>query len=109
MEESTMEIATTDWFDAATSTPKRHGWYEVQLGNGDTAFAKFDEQGWTEKPVLTFEHWRGLVSDPAQGGETESVAAEASVATGVRAVWDAFFPALAEPDAAVAGSTPAAK
>ncbi len=62
----------------------------------ETAFAKFDEHGWTEKPVLAFTAWRGLSADPAKGGETDTIDAEVSVATGVRAVWDAFFPAIAD-------------
>jgi hypothetical protein len=88
-----MEIDTTDWFDAAEFDPKRHGWYEVQLTNASTAFAKFGEEGWSEKPVLAFTHWRGLVADPVKSGETDTIAADVSVATGVRAAWDAFFPA----------------
>lgn len=87
-----MEIDATDWFDATQYQPQRDGWYEVQLSSGETAFAKFDRQGWTEKPVLAFTHWRGLVSDPAKSGETETIDADISIATGVRAAWDSFFP-----------------
>jgi hypothetical protein len=87
-----MEIDTTAWFDVVDTVPQRHGWYEVQLSAGGTAFAKFGAEGWTEKPVLAFTHWRGLVADPVKAGETDTIAADVSVATGVRAAWDAFFP-----------------
>jgi len=86
-----METNTTEWFDATGSEPKRHGWYEVQLKDGENAFAEFDANGWSEAPVVLFTHWRGLASDPIKFAETAASAAEISVATGVRAFWDAIF------------------
>ncbi|OLL31827.1 hypothetical protein BTH42_09305 [Burkholderia sp. SRS-W-2-2016] len=92
------EIEPTPWFELATDTPVREGWYEVQLASGDTAFAKFGDGVWTEKPLLVFTHWRGLSADPSQAedGAAESIAAEATAAEGVRAAWNAFFPGLGE-------------
>ncbi|CAB3756270.1 hypothetical protein [Paraburkholderia humisilvae] len=87
-----MEIDPTEWFPLDEYKPAREGWYEVQLVSGDTAFARFIEGEWTEKPPLVFTHWRGLSKDPAQSGETESIGAEVAAAEGVRAVWNAFFP-----------------
>ena len=91
-----MEIESTAWFPLDQHAPVRDGWYEVQLVNGDTAFAKFSAGEWTEKPMLVFTHWRGLVSDPAQSDETETIDAEVTAAEGVRAAWNAFFPGLGE-------------
>jgi hypothetical protein len=54
------------------------------------------EGQWTEKPALTFTHWRGLSADPTLSGETENIDAEATAAEGVRAVWNAFFPSIAD-------------
>jgi hypothetical protein len=92
------EIEPTPWFELAAHTPVHEGWYEVQLASGDTAFAKFGEGVWTEKPLLVFTHWRGLSADPSKAaeGETESISAEATAAQGVRAAWNAFFPGLGE-------------
>jgi hypothetical protein len=92
------EIEPTPWFELATHTPVRDGWYQVQLTSGDTAFAKFGDGVWTEKPLLVFTHWRGLSADPSGAGEgaAESVSAEAAAAQGVRAAWNAFFPGLGE-------------
>jgi hypothetical protein len=87
-----VEIETTAWFPVSEHAPQREGWYEVQLGGDKTAFAKFSAGVWTEQPVVAFTHWRGLVADPVKAGETDTIAAEVSAATGVRAVWDAFFP-----------------
>ena len=94
------EIEPTPWFELAAHTPIREGWYEVQLTSGDTAFAKFGDGVWTEKPLLVFTHWRGLSADPSTGDDAEGVAgsasAEATAAQGVRAAWNAFFPGLGE-------------
>jgi hypothetical protein len=92
------EIEPTPWFELDAHTPVHEGWYEVQLTSGDTAFAKFGDGVWTEKPLLVFTHWRGLSADPskAAAGETESISAEATAAQGVRAAWNAFFPGLGE-------------
>ncbi|MFP3567013.1 hypothetical protein [Paraburkholderia sp. SIMBA_030] len=93
------EIEPTPWFELAVHTPVREGWYEVQLTSGDTAFAKFGDGVWTEKPLLVFTHWRGLSADPASvpaGEQTESISAEATAAQGVRAAWNVFFPGLGE-------------
>ncbi|MGF6773525.1 hypothetical protein P3T18_006039 [Paraburkholderia sp. GAS199] len=92
------EIEPTAWFELAAHTPVREGWYEVQLTSGDTAFAKYGDGVWTEKPLLVFTHWRGLSADPSKAaeGETESIGAEATAAQGVRAAWNAFFPGLGE-------------
>lgn len=87
-----MKLESTAWYPLDTYAPVRDGWYEVQLTSGETAFAKFGEEGWTEKPMLVFTHWRGLSGNPGAASETESIAAEATAAEGVRAVWDAFFP-----------------
>jgi hypothetical protein len=92
--EDMMDIRPTAWFPLDRYTPVRDGWYEVQLVSGDTAFAKFGESEWSEKPLLVFTHWRGLSSDPARSGESESFSAEATAAEGVRAAWNAFFPGL---------------
>ncbi|HEX7933017.1 MAG TPA: hypothetical protein VF573_08080 [Paraburkholderia sp.] len=107
------EIEPTPWFELAAYSPARDGWYEVQLASGDTAFAKFGEGEWTEKPVLAFTHWRGLSADPSKAadGEVESAAAEATAAQGVRAAWNAFFPGVGEEahkpvDAAPNGKAP---
>ena len=88
-----VEIETTSWFPVSDYTPQRDGWYEVQITGDKTAFAKFGSDGWTEQPAVAFSHWRGLVTDPVKAGETDTIDAEVSAATGVRAVWDAFFPA----------------
>ncbi|CAB3703879.1 hypothetical protein [Paraburkholderia rhynchosiae] len=113
------EIEPTPWFELAAHSPARDGWYEVQLKSGDTAFAKFGEGEWTDKPMDAFTHWRGLSADPSQAGEGEGkshveaadaetgsaaesaagdepINAEATAAEGVRAAWNAFFPALSE-------------
>jgi len=58
-----MEIQPTDWFALDKYAPVRDGWYEVQLVSGDTAFAKYGDGEWTEKPLLVFTHWRGLSAD----------------------------------------------
>jgi hypothetical protein len=89
-----MQINPTEWFPLEQHEPVREGWYEVQLVSGDTAFAKFGEGKWTEKPLLVFTHWRGLSSDPGKAGATETFDAEATAAEGVRAAWNAFFPGL---------------
>ena len=93
------EIEPTPWFELAAHAPVRDGWYEVQLTSGGTAFAKFGDGLWTEKPTLGFTHWRGLSADPSTAAESapaESVDAEATAAQGVRAAWNAFFPGLGE-------------
>ena len=111
------EIEPTPWFELAADLPARDGWYEVQLTSGDTAFAKFGDGEWTEKPDDAFTHWRGLSADPSQAGDGEAEAdveaagdgaaaeaktadepidAEAAAANGVRAAWNAFFPGLGE-------------
>ncbi|WP_144113124.1 hypothetical protein [Paraburkholderia sp. BCC1886] len=92
------EIEPTAWFELAAHTPVREGWYEVQLTSGDTAFAKFGDGLWTEKPLLVFTHWRGLSADPSTvpEAEAETISAEATAAQGVRAAWNAFFPGLGE-------------
>jgi hypothetical protein len=87
-----MDIAPTGWFGLDDYKPVREGWYEVQLVSGDTAFAKFVEGEWTEKPPLVFTHWRGLSENPARSEETETIAGEVAAAEGVRAAWNAFFP-----------------
>jgi hypothetical protein len=91
-----MEIRPTAWFPLDGYTPVREGWYEVQLVSGETAFAKFSADEWTEKPLLVFTHWRGLSSNPARAGESEQehYSAEATAAEGVRAAWNAFFPGI---------------
>ncbi|SAL40597.1 hypothetical protein [Caballeronia telluris] len=91
-----MQIESTDWFPLDQYAPVRDGWYEVQLTSGATAFSKFIDGQWTETPALTFTHWRGLSADPALSGEPENIDAEATAAEGVRAVWNAFFPAIAD-------------
>jgi hypothetical protein len=113
------EIEPTPWFELAAHSPARDGWYEVQLTSGDTAFAKFGEGEWTDKPDDAFTHWRGLSADPSQAadgkaqadaeatgaaaapaaeakGADEPIDAEATAANGVRAAWNAFFPGLGE-------------
>jgi hypothetical protein len=87
-----MEIEATAWFPLDDYAPVRDGWYEVQLVSGETAFAKFAEGGWTERPLLVFTHWRGLSEDPARMDTPETIDAEATAAEGVRAAWNAFFP-----------------
>ena len=87
-----MEIEATAWFPLDEHAPIRDGWYEVQLVSGETAFAKFVEGDWTEKPLLVFTHWRGLSEDPARSAEPETIVGEATAAEGVRAAWNAFFP-----------------
>jgi hypothetical protein len=89
-----MQIKPTGWFPLEQHEPVREGWYEVQLVSGDTAFAKFGEGKWTEKPPLVFTHWRGLSADPEKVSTTETFDAEATAAEGVRAAWNAFFPGL---------------
>jgi hypothetical protein len=92
LREEVVTPESTAWFPLEGYTPVREGWYEVQLVSGETAFAKFDAQGWTEKPMLVFTHWRGLCSDPGSADEAKNISAEVTAAEGVRAVWDAFFP-----------------
>jgi hypothetical protein len=82
-----MDIRPTAWFPLDRYAPVRDGWYEVQLVSGDTAFAKFGANEWSEKPLLVFTHWRGLSADPARSGESETFSAEATAAEGVRAAW----------------------
>jgi hypothetical protein len=94
--EDMMDIRPTAWFPLDRYAPVRDGWYEVQLVSGDTAFAKFGANEWSEKPLLVFTHWRGLSADPARSGESETFSAEATAAEGVRAAWNAFFPGLGE-------------
>lgn len=91
-----MQIESTDWFPLDQYAPVRDGWYEVQLTSEATAFSKFVDGEWTEKPALTFTHWRGLSADPALAGEAGSIQAEVAAAEGVRAVWNAFFPSVAD-------------
>jgi hypothetical protein len=91
-----MEIQSTPWFPLDQYAPVRDGWYEVQLVSGNTAFAKFGDGEWTEKPMLVFTHWRGLCADPTKSDEKETIAAEATAAQGVRAAWNAFFPGLGD-------------
>lgn len=91
-----MDIDTTEWFPLDRYAPVREGWYEVRLKNGDTAFARFVDEHWTEQPVLVFTHWRGLSADPGASPDTEHIDAQAAAAQGVRAVWNAFFPAMEE-------------
>jgi hypothetical protein len=59
-----VKLESTAWYPLDTYTPVREGWYEVQLASGETAFAKFGDEGWTEKPMLIFTHWRGLSANP---------------------------------------------
>ncbi|UVE70648.1 hypothetical protein L2Y90_31190 (plasmid) [Burkholderia pyrrocinia] len=89
-----MKTQSTRWFPLDRYAPVRDGWYEVRLVNGDTAFAKFGDGEWTEKPVLAFTRWRGLRSDPAKSGDQETIAADATAAKGIRDAWDAFFPGV---------------
>lgn len=91
-----VKIESTEWFPLSDFAPVRDGWYEVQLASGETAFAKFGADEWTEKPLLVFTHWRGLVADPSAVQETENISAEVVAAEGVRAVWDKFFPGSGE-------------
>jgi hypothetical protein len=91
--EDIMEIESTAWFPLDRHAPVRDGWYEVQLVNGNTAFARFSDGEWSETPTLVFTHWRGLSSDPARSDEMETIDAEVAAAEGVRAAWNAFFPA----------------
>ena len=87
-----MHIDPTGWYPLEQFAPVREGWYEVQLVSGDTAFAKYTEGKWTEKPPLVFTHWRGLSKDPSKVRDPETIGAEVAAAEGVRAVWNAFFP-----------------
>ena len=89
-----MESDTTAWFPLEQYAPVRDGWYEVKLANGDTAFARFVDGHWTEKPLLVFTHWRGLRADPGVSPDTERIDAPAAAAQGVRAVWNALFPGM---------------
>ncbi|CAN7314128.1 hypothetical protein LJR230_001559 [Trinickia sp. LjRoot230] len=91
-----MKTQATWWFPLDQYAPVRDGWYEVQLVSGDTAFAKFSNGEWTEKPMLTFTRWRGLRADPAKSGESETIAGDAIAAEGVRDAWDAFFPGVGD-------------
>ncbi|MCO1347119.1 hypothetical protein L0Z31_02315 [Burkholderia vietnamiensis] len=91
-----MKIQSTRWFTLDQYAPVRNGWYEVRLVSGDTAFAKFGDGEWTEKPMLTFTRWRGLCSDPAKSVDQETIAADATAAKGVRDAWDAFFPGMGD-------------
>lgn len=88
-----MEIDTTDWFLLDRYAPSREGWYEVKLSSGDPAFSRFVDGHWTEQPVLVFTHWRGLSADPGIPADSEHMDAQAAAAQGVRAVWNALFPA----------------
>ncbi|MEX3952733.1 hypothetical protein AB4Y40_33880 [Paraburkholderia sp. EG287B] len=91
-----MEIDTTGWFPSDDYAPAREGWYEVRLTTGDTAFSRFIDGHWTEQPVLLFTHWRGLSGDPGDSADSEHMDAQAAAAQGVRAVWNAFFPAVGD-------------
>jgi hypothetical protein len=91
-----VKLESTAWFPLSDYAPVRDGWYEVQLTSGETAFAKFGADEWTEKPMLVFTHWRGLSQDPSTVDGAETIDAEATAAEGVRAVWDAFFPGSGE-------------
>lgn len=79
-----MKIQSTRWFTLDQYAPVRDGWYEVRLVSGDTAFAKFGDGEWTEKPMLTFTRWQGLCSDPAKSSDQETIAVDATAAKGVR-------------------------
>ncbi len=92
--EAMMKTQSTRWFALDQYAPVRDGWYEVRLVSGDTAFAKFGDGEWTEKPMLTFTRWRGLRSDPAKSGDAVDATADATAAKGVRDAWDAFFPGV---------------
>lgn len=89
-----MDIQPTDWYELALYAPVRDGWYEVKLVSDDTAFSKYGDGEWTEKPLLVFTHWRGLSADPAEVADAPTATAEAAAAEGVRAAWNAFFPGL---------------
>lgn len=95
-----MKISSTRWFKLDQYAPVRNGWYEVRLVSGDTAFAKFGDGEWTEKPMLIFTRWRGLCSDPAKSSDQETLAADATAgataAKGVRDAWDTFFPGVGD-------------
>ena len=91
-----MKIQSTRWFTLDQYAPVRDGWYEVRLVSGDTAFAKFGDGEWTEKPMLTFTRWRGLRSDPAKSGDAVDATADATAAKGVRDAWDTFFPGVGD-------------
>lgn len=91
-----MKISSTRWFKLDQYALVRNGWYEVRLVSGDTAFAKFGDGEWTEKPMLIFTRWRGLCSDPAKSSDQETIAADATAAKGVRDAWDAFFPGVGD-------------
>ncbi|MCA8203965.1 hypothetical protein LGM71_23210 [Burkholderia sp. AU33545] len=91
-----MKISSTRWFKLDQYAPVRNGWYEVRLVSGDTAFAKFGDGEWTEKPMLTFTRWRGLCSDPGKSSDQETITADATAAKGVRDAWDAFFPGVGD-------------
>ncbi|HDR9060544.1 TPA: hypothetical protein QDB03_002149 [Burkholderia vietnamiensis] len=101
-----MKTQSTRWFALDQYAPVRDGWYEVRLVSGNTAFAKFGDGEWTERPMLTFTRWRGLRSDPAKSGD----AVDATAAKGVRDAWDAFFPGVGneqhKPLAAAHGDNP---
>ncbi|MEA3124778.1 MAG: hypothetical protein QOD67_1797, partial [Caballeronia sp.] len=77
-----MKLDPTAWFPLSDYSPVRDGWYEVQLASGETAFAKFGTDRWTEKPMLVFTHWRGLSGDPSKVDGAESIDAEATAAEG---------------------------
>jgi hypothetical protein len=91
-----MKIQSTRWFTLDRYAPVRDGWYEVRLVSGDTAFAKFGDGEWTEKPMLAFTRWRGLCSDPAKSSDQPTIAADATAAKGIRDAWDAFFPGVGD-------------
>ncbi|PFH30360.1 MULTISPECIES: hypothetical protein [Burkholderia] len=91
-----VKIQSTRWFVLDRYAPVRDGWYEVRLVSGDTAFAKFGDGEWTEKPVLAFTRWRGLRADPASSSDQETIGADATAAKGVRDVWNAFFPGVGD-------------
>ena len=88
-----METDTTGWFPLDQFAPAREGWYEVKLTSGETAFCRFLDGHWTEQPVLVFTHWRGLNADPGISPDSDHMDAQAAAAQGVRAAWNAFFPA----------------
>lgn len=105
-----MKTQSTRWFTVNQYAPVRDGWYEVRLVSGDTAFARFGDGEWTEKPVLAFTRCRGLRSNPGKSGDAVDATADATAAKGVRDAWDAFFPGVGneqhKPLAAAHGDRP---
>ena len=91
-----MRIEPTGWYPLEQFAPVREGWYEVQLVNDETAFAKYGDGTWSEKPPLVFTHWRGLSKDPSKSRDPDTYDGEVAAAEGVRAVWNAFFPGTGE-------------